>query len=85
MDVASLPSSELGPNADLEDAVYEKRVMRKIDKHLIPWLALLYLLSFLDRYASSPARSLAARLTPLTPPKHEYRLALISAAGNVTS
>ncbi|KAL8287355.1 hypothetical protein RQP46_003807 [Phenoliferia psychrophenolica] len=38
-----------GSNADLEDADYERKVMRRIDLHLIPWLALLYLLSFLDR------------------------------------
>lgn len=29
--------------------VDEKAVLRKIDMHIIPWLALLYLLSFLDR------------------------------------
>ncbi|KAK4702792.1 MFS transporter, ACS family, pantothenate transporter, partial [Phenoliferia sp. Uapishka_3] len=46
IDVASLSGGE---NADLEDAAYEKRVVRRIDMHLIPWLALLYLLSFLDR------------------------------------
>lgn len=29
--------------------INEKKLMRRIDYHLIPWLALLYLLSFLDR------------------------------------
>lgn len=30
-------------------SVNEKAVVRKIDYHLVPWLSLLYLLSFLDR------------------------------------
>jgi len=30
-------------------AVDERKLMRKIDLRLVPWLALLYLLSFLDR------------------------------------
>ena len=29
--------------------VNEKHLLRKIDLHVIPWLAFLYLLSFLDR------------------------------------
>lgn len=31
------------------DGIDTKRLIRKIDYHLVPWLALLYLLSFLDR------------------------------------
>ncbi len=27
----------------------EKKLMRRIDWHVVPWLALLYLLNFLDR------------------------------------
>lgn len=27
----------------------ERRVLRKIDWHVVPWLAVLYLLNFLDR------------------------------------
>ncbi|KAM0756371.1 MFS general substrate transporter [Meredithblackwellia eburnea MCA 4105] len=34
---------------DYEDKVLERRILRKIDIRLIPWLSLLYLLSFLDR------------------------------------
>jgi len=29
--------------------INEKAILRKIDLHIIPWLALLYLLNFLDR------------------------------------
>ncbi|CAK9781745.1 MFS general substrate transporter [Cutaneotrichosporon oleaginosum] len=39
-----------GSSIDLESLdIDEKRLIRKIDYHLVPWLALLYLLSFLDR------------------------------------
>lgn len=38
---------------DASDEVYDKkansRLLRKMDSHLLPFLALLYLLSFLDR------------------------------------
>lgn len=30
-------------------AINDKRIVRKIDYRLVPWLSLLYLLSFLDR------------------------------------
>ena len=36
------------PHVDVS-AVDERKLMRKIDLRLVPWLALLYLLSFLDR------------------------------------
>jgi len=37
-------------NADVDiSGVDEKKLMRKIDIALIPWLSFLYLLSFLDR------------------------------------
>ncbi|QSS59713.1 MFS transporter [Histoplasma capsulatum] len=32
-----------------ERAVVDRQLVRKLDKHLIPWLSFLYLLSFLDR------------------------------------
>ena|SRR5271155_5877905 len=32
-----------------EKADYEKRLLRKLDLRIIPWLTLLYLISFLDR------------------------------------
>lgn len=34
----------------------ERRVLRKIDWHVVPWLAVLYLLSFLDRGSIGNAR-----------------------------
>lgn len=37
--------------------VDEKAVLRKIDLHIIPWLALLYLLSFLDRGSIGNAKA----------------------------
>jgi len=36
------------PHVDVS-AVDERKLLRKIDLRLVPWLALLYLLSFLDR------------------------------------
>lgn len=30
-------------------AVVERRLMRRIDLHVIPWLSVLYILSFMDR------------------------------------
>jgi hypothetical protein len=37
-------------NADVDtSAVDERKLLRKIDIALIPWLSFLYLLSFLDR------------------------------------
>jgi hypothetical protein len=37
-------------NADIDTSgVDERKLMRKIDMALIPWLSFLYLLSFLDR------------------------------------
>jgi hypothetical protein len=33
----------------MASAIDEKKLMRKIDWHVIPWLGFLYLLSFLDR------------------------------------
>jgi hypothetical protein len=32
-----------------EKAAYEKKLVRKLDWKLVPWLTLLYLISFLDR------------------------------------
>lgn len=36
------------PEVDIS-GVDEKRLMRRIDWHVVPWLAVLYLLNFLDR------------------------------------
>ncbi|KAI0272539.1 MFS general substrate transporter [Gloeopeniophorella convolvens] len=44
-------------NADIDVShVDERKLMRKIDLHLIPWLSLLYLLSFLDRTSIGNAK-----------------------------
>jgi hypothetical protein len=40
--------SEFQHEVDLS-GVDEKKLLRKIDMRLIPWLSLLYLLSFIDR------------------------------------
>ena len=59
--VEDLHNAERGPTYD-EKAT--KRLLRKIDVRLIPFLALLYLLSFLDRTNIGNAR-LAGRLRAL--------------------
>ncbi len=44
-------------NAELEvSKIDERKLVRKIDLHLIPWLSLLYLLSFLDRTSIGNAK-----------------------------
>ncbi|KAI0032908.1 MFS general substrate transporter [Vararia minispora EC-137] len=51
------PSASYAEKADAKDRLYspaideslEKRVWRKLDRHLLPFVTLLYLLSFLDR------------------------------------
>ena len=42
-------SSKSDDSQSLEVGVDERRLMRRIDWHVVPWLALLYLLNFLDR------------------------------------
>ncbi|SPO07400.1 related to allantoate permease [Cephalotrichum gorgonifer] len=46
--LASLPDPDAGKSGEERRAI-DKKLMRKIDLWLIPWLSLLYLLSFLDR------------------------------------
>lgn len=45
--------SEVIPTVASDDyaleTVDERKLLRKIDWHVVPWLALLYLLNFLDR------------------------------------
>ena len=41
--------------------VDERKLMRKVDLRLIPWLSLLYLLSFLDRTSIGNAKVRLAR------------------------
>ena len=43
------------PEVDL-DGIDEKKLIRKIDLALIPWLSFLYLLSFLDRTSIGNAK-----------------------------
>jgi len=48
--LSSKEASERWNNMSSEEkAVYEKRLIRKLDFKIIPWLTLLYLISFLDR------------------------------------
>lgn len=42
-----------------KQSIDEKAVLRKIDIHIIPWLAFLYLLSFLDRGSIGNAKASA--------------------------
>lgn len=46
------------------DALQTKKLVRKIDWVLIPFLALLYLLSFLDRTSKAPSFSPPPRMAP---------------------
>lgn len=44
------------PEVDVS-TVDEKKLMRRIDWHVVPWLAVLYLLNFLDRGNIGNARA----------------------------
>ncbi|KAL4813485.1 major facilitator superfamily domain-containing protein [Aspergillus spinulosporus] len=63
------------PNDNGYDTVATKKLIRKIDFVLIPWLALLYLLSFLDRTNIGNAR-LAGLETDLNMSGLDYNVAL---------
>lgn len=41
---------------EIPEGVDEKKLMRKVDFRIIPWLSVLYLLSFLDRSAIGNAK-----------------------------
>jgi hypothetical protein len=43
------------PHVDVS-GVDERKLLRKMDLHLVPWLSLLYLLSFLDRTSIGNAK-----------------------------
>ncbi|PPQ62988.1 hypothetical protein CVT24_006094 [Panaeolus cyanescens] len=45
---STVDSTLYSPDVDVSD-IDEKRLMRKVDLHVVPWLSFLYLLSFLDR------------------------------------
>lgn len=50
--------SSVSESADLNlDAINEKKLLRKLDLALIPWLSFLYLLSFLDRTSIGNAKA----------------------------
>lgn len=42
--------NNLGDVEDGFDAEYERKLVRKLDRHIVPMVMLLYLFSFLDRY-----------------------------------
>ncbi|XP_014555698.1 hypothetical protein COCVIDRAFT_101654 [Bipolaris victoriae FI3] len=46
--IENLPNPDAGLSEE-ERAIHDKKLLRKIDLHLIPWLSFLYLISFLDR------------------------------------
>lgn len=47
--------AQFRPDVDVS-AVDGKRLLRRIDWHVVPWLTILYLLSFLDRGSIGNAR-----------------------------
>jgi len=57
--------NELGETSPIQvigeggDAIDEKKLLRKLDWHLVPGLTVLFLLSFLDRSNGSPSLSLS--------------------------
>ena len=51
-----ISAAEVAVDADLESSIDERKLLRKIDLHVVPWLALLYLLNFLDRGSIGNAR-----------------------------
>lgn len=48
VDDVSQPTAVYRPEVDTS-SIDERRLMRKIDLRVVPWLAVLYLLNFLDR------------------------------------
>ncbi|KAF2109941.1 major facilitator superfamily domain-containing protein [Lophiotrema nucula] len=71
-----LPDPDVG-KSDAERKKLDKALVWKIDLWLIPWLSLLYLLSFLDRTNIGNAR--VAKMEPdlgMNPKGHDYNIAL---------
>ncbi|GBE89578.1 MFS general substrate transporter [Sparassis latifolia] len=62
------------PNCDVS-GVDERKLLRKMDLHLIPWLSILYLLSFLDRSSIGNAK-LYGMVTDLHISDQQYLMAL---------
>ncbi|CUS10395.1 unnamed protein product, partial [Tuber aestivum] len=48
--------TNMGPVGESYDAEYERELVRKLDKHIVPMIMLLYLFSFLDRVNIGNAR-----------------------------
>lgn len=53
--LAALPDPDAG-KTDEERAAIDRKLMWRVDLHLVPWLSLLYLMSFLDRTNIGNAR-----------------------------
>lgn len=68
------PKDELPPDPDdglteEERKAIDRRLLWKLDIRLIPWLCLLYLISFLGQYCSM----MCFRLTNVDPRSYQYR------------
>lgn len=62
---SSKEASERWNNTSPEEkATFEKKLLRKLDFKIIPWLTLLYLISFLDRTNIGNAKILGVRSRP---------------------
>lgn len=61
--------------SDEERAAIDKKLLRKLDLHLIPWLTLLYLISFLDRTNIGNAK-IDGLLTDLHMSQNQYQASL---------
>lgn len=46
---ADLKESPSPSRGELEDAAMEKLVTRKLDRHILPWIFIMWLLAFIDR------------------------------------
>jgi len=55
IDYSSQLENAVDPSKDFDQA-RENALLRKMDLHIVPWLSLLYLLSFLDRANIGNAR-----------------------------
>jgi hypothetical protein len=70
-------SVDNGGSASYIDPVIEKRVVRKIDWHLVPLLMALYLLAFLDRSNIGNAKIAGmAKALDLTPDRYSWLLTI---------
>ena len=49
VDIKNVPAPEPMPDPEAE-----RRLVRKLDRTILPWIMLLYLLSYIDRYVGSP-------------------------------